>query len=228
MLAEQITAVVISQVRAEGSPLIIGGIPLVMDMKSTVFSYGAPEFYLTNAAISELIRFLGVPGYGTAGCSDSKIMDEQASIECIASSYFQLLTRTNLIHDVGFLDSAMVGSFDMIVMSDEVIGMVKRFAEGMRIDDEHLAIDVIHEVGPGGHYLNEMHTLTHFKKDYWQPELICRDDHENWCDKGSTRLSDRVNEKVRSILESHKPNLIEEKKRNQIMEIIDRRHKNAA
>jgi len=222
-LAEMLTAVVMSQLRVQGAPTIIGGMPLLMDMKTCIFSYGAPEFHLANAAISEIVRSLGIPSYGTAGISDSKILDEQAAIESISQTYSQVLSRTNLIHDVGFLESALIGSFDMLVMSDEIIGMVKRFCRGIRIDEEHLAIDVLHKVGPGGNFISEIHTLNHFRKEQWRPSLINRERYETWYKGGSTTLKDRVNERVKSILNTHKPRPIEDKKRVKILEIINRR-----
>lgn len=225
-LAELLTVVVISQLRVEGAPIIVGGFPLAMDMQSGVFSYSAPEVYLVNAAITEMIRSLRVPSYGTGGCSDAKILDEQAAIECAASSYLQVFSGTDLIHDVGFLESGMMSSFDMLVMTDEVIGAVKRFFRGIEIDEEHLALDVIHKVGPGGHYLGETHTFNHFRKEYYQSELMSRENVETWCEKGSSRLSDRVKEKVESILKSHEPHPIEEKKKTKILEIINQRHRN--
>lgn len=225
-LAELLTVVVISQLRVEGAAIIIGGFPLAMDMQSGVFSYSAPEVYLVNAAITEMIKSLRIPCYGTGGCSDSKILDEQAAIECAASSYLQVFSGTDLIHDVGFLESGMASSFDMLVMTNEVIGTVKRFVRGIELDEEHLALDVIHEVGPGGHYLGENHTLKHFKKEYYRSELMSRENVEAWSEKGSKRLYDRVKKKVASILNTHEPIPIEEKKKTRILEILNQRHKN--
>jgi trimethylamine--corrinoid protein Co-methyltransferase len=222
MVAELLTVVVISQVCRQGAPIIVGGMPLMMDMRTTIFSYGAPEFYLNNLAITEIIRSLGLPVYGTAGISDAKTLDEQAAIEATASSYIQLLSRANLIHDVGFLDSAMIGSMDMLVMTDEIIGMAKRFAQGIIVDDEHLALEVIHAVGPGGHFMSQRHTLNHFRET-WQPDLITRDDYEKWSEKGSKRFSERTRDKVMSILENHKPVEIPEDRKMAIQAVISRR-----
>ena len=222
MLAELLTAVVIGQLRKEGTPQIIGGMPLTMDMQSTIFSYGAPEFYITNVGINEIIRFLGLPSYSTAAVSDAKLVDEQAAIEATASSFIQLLSRANLIHDTGFIDSAMIGSFDMLVMCDEIVSMARKFVSGIKFDAENLALDVIHDVGPGGNYLATDHTLNHFKES-WQPNLLTRDSYEVWSDKGGSEMSQRVNEKVRSILSNHKPIKIDKKSREGIETIIDRR-----
>ena len=222
-LAELMTVLVISQTRCAGAPIIIGGMPLAMDMHSGTFSFSAPEVYLTNAAVTEMIRFLGVPSYGTGGCSDAKTLDEQAAVECSVSSYLQVFSGTDLIHDVGFIESGMTTSFDVLVLTDEVIQTVKRFFNGMEIDEAHLALDVIHKVGPGGHFLSESHTLENFRKEYWLPGLMDRDNYETWCEKGSMNFSERIKEKVKSILNNHRPLLIDGKKKTKILEIINRR-----
>jgi trimethylamine--corrinoid protein Co-methyltransferase len=222
-LAELMTVLVISQIRCAGAPIIIGGMPLAMDMHSGTFSFSAPEVYLTNAAVTEMIRFLGVPSYGTGGCSDAKTLDEQAAVECSVSSYLQVFSGTDLIHDVGFIESGMTTSFDVLVLTDEVIQTVKRFFNGMEIDEAHLALDVIHKVGPGGHFLSESHTLENFRKEYWLPGLMDRDNYETWREKGSMNFSERIKEKVKSILNNHRPLLIDGKKKTKIMEIINRR-----
>ncbi len=115
------------------------------------------------------------------------------------------LSGANLIHDVGYLESGITGSASMLAMSNEVIGMAKHIARGIVVDDEHLAVDVIDKVGPGGHFLGEDHTLAHFKKEFWFPQLMDRHNYEQWVAEGSKRLSQRVDERVLEILGSHQP-----------------------
>jgi trimethylamine--corrinoid protein Co-methyltransferase len=222
-LAEILTSVVMSQLRVEGAPIMIGVMPLTMDMKTGIFSYAAPEFYLSNSAKSELIRSLGIPVYGTAGCSDAKVIDEQAAIECTMSCLLEALSGTNLIHDVGYLESGMSGSFDMLVMGDEIISLVRRFCKGIKFGKEHLALDVIHSVGHGGNYVMETHTFEHFREEQWQPDLLSREGYPNWLNKGGTTLKERVNLKVRNLLKSHKPVPLNEQKKKEIKKIIESR-----
>lgn len=218
-LAECLSGIVLSQLRREGSPLISGGTPSIMDMRTAVSPYGGPEFYLLNAAVSELCKFIEVPMFGTAGCSDAKRLDEQAAIESALSVITQVLSGANLIHDTGYLDFGLTGSLDMIVMNDEIISMVKRFMAGINTDDEHLALEVTDSVGPGGNYLVEKHTLKHFK-EYWEPDLMDRQSYDRWVANGCKDLSERINEKVRSILDRHNPKPLEEEKKEQVLSLI--------
>jgi len=113
------------------------------------------------------------------------------------------LSGANLIHDVGFLESALIGSHEMVVMSDEIVGMVKRFLSGVKVTEETLAVDVINEVGPGGNFLAHEHTANQMRKELWFPKLIDRSRYSTWQDAGSKTMGDRVRERVAEILATH-------------------------
>jgi trimethylamine--corrinoid protein Co-methyltransferase len=204
-LAEYLVGVVLAQLRCRGARVIMGGVNSPMDMATSILSYGAPELALISAAMTDVAKWLGVPMFSTAGCSDSKVLDQQAAIEATMSVTLAALSGANLIHDVGYLESGLLGSFDMLVMSDEVIGMAKRILRGVTVTPETLATDVIEEVGPGGHYLTQEHTRQHFKAETWFPTLIDRQMRRAWEAGGGQTMADRVRAKVLGILESHEP-----------------------
>ncbi|MCJ7752862.1 MAG: trimethylamine methyltransferase family protein [Armatimonadetes bacterium] len=204
-LAENLTGVVLSQLKRKGAAVIIGGLVSIMDMSSTIMSYGAPEMSLLSAAMTEVTKWLRLPMFSTAGCSDSKVLDEQAAVEASISIAIAALSGANLVHDVGYLEAGLVGSFDMLVMSDEIISMVKRIVGGVVVDDEHLAIDVIDRVGPGGNFLSDDHTLKHFRTEFWFPKLIDRSRRETWEKHGAKSLGQRVREKVLELIERFDP-----------------------
>ena len=155
------------------------------------------------AAQSEVAQSFGLPTWGLAGATDAKVIDAQAGIESAFSILAQGLAGLNLIHDVGYMDRGMICSAEMLVMGDEVIGMTKRFIQGIRVTAETLARDVIDKVGPGGHFLEEDHTYEHFRKELWMPKLLSREPYDIWVEKGSKDMGQRVAEKVREILETH-------------------------
>lgn len=204
-LAEFFTGLVISQLKRKGAAVIMGGVMSILDMSTTILSYGAPELSLLSAAMTQVAQFLNVPMFSTAGCSDSKILDQQAAIEAAISIAIAGLSGANLIHDVGYLESGLSGSYDMLVMSNEIIGMVKRILRGVPVDAEHLAVDVIDRIGPGGHYLTDDHTLAHFRTEFWMPELLDRTNWETWEVGGSKTLRQRVHEKVLYLIENYQP-----------------------
>ena len=98
--------------------MIFGGIPGPLEMRTTIFPYGSPELQLMVSALTDIAHYYRLPMFGTAGGSDSKIFDEQASMECYMTCLFADLSGANLIHDVGFLDHCSVTSYDMMVLAD--------------------------------------------------------------------------------------------------------------
>jgi trimethylamine--corrinoid protein Co-methyltransferase len=122
------------------------------------------------------------------------------------------LSGANLIHDVGYLEDGLCGSFEQVVITDEIIGMVKRYIQGITVDSNTLALDVIEKVGPGGNFLSEDHTYKNFKSEMFMPELIDRNVYANWKSAGAKTLETRVNEKVRQILSAYEPQPIDDRK----------------
>jgi len=204
-LAESLVGVVLAQLVRPGAAVIMGGVNSAMDMATSILSYGAPELSLVSAAATDVAKWLGLPMFSTAGCSDSKTLDQQAAVEATMSIVFAALSGANLIHDVGYLESGLLGSFDMLVMADEVIGMAKHVLGGVAVTPETLAIDVVERVGPGGHYLTQEHTRQHFRTQFWFPELMDRQQRRSWQASGSKTMADRVREKVIHILDHHEP-----------------------
>jgi len=202
-VAEFLGGMVIAQLVRRGAPLIMGGVISSMDMHSTILTYGSPELHLMSAALTDIAHKLQIPMFSTAGCSDSKCLDEQAAVEAALSIMAAGLSGANLIHDVGFLESALIGSHEMVVFSDEVIGMVKRFLAGVRVNEATLALDVIREVGPGGNFLDHEHTARNMRSELWFPRLMDRAKWDEWRASGAKTMGDRVRERTQEILETH-------------------------
>jgi trimethylamine--corrinoid protein Co-methyltransferase len=227
-LTESLFGIVLSQIRKPGAPLIIGGLMSNMDMQTTVYCYGSPEMALLSAAYTEITKWLGVPEYETAGCSDAKMFDEQAAMEATINIATAALVGGNMIHDVGYLEQGLTSSAEMMVASDEIIDMVKRILRGVPVTDETKALDVMDQVGPGGHYQDHEHTYNRVKTEIWRPKLIDRQNWENWMAAGSKTYRQRVHERVVAILDAETEPLMDEKmlgELRQICELADQRHK---
>jgi len=163
-----------------------------------------------------------MPVYSTAGCSDAKVMDQQAAVEAAFACIMATLSGANLVHDVGYLESGLTGSYDMLVMANEIIAMTKRIMKGININEETLALDVIDKVGPGGNFLLEKHTLNHFKNEHWASELMDRSTYGKWMHAGGTTLGQRVNEKVKRILSEYRPEPLSPEQLKEIGAVIAR------
>ena len=202
--AEILAGYVLANLVRPGTPFVYGGSGEPLDMSSMLMSYGAPESMLVVSALTDLSKHYGLPSFGYAGCSDSNVYDQQASLESALWILVAGLNGANLVHDVGYINNGLTTSFEQIVVSAEVVGAMRRLAGGIEVDDETMAVDLIAEVGPGGEYLTTEHTLRHFR-DNWFPRLIGRDPYEKWAEKGREDLGRRANEYVRGILKKHEP-----------------------
>jgi trimethylamine--corrinoid protein Co-methyltransferase len=198
--AECLAGLVMHQLRAPGAPFIYGGCVSPLDMKTTVFAYGSPEWRLADAALSQLSLRYDLPIFGTGGATDAKTPDAQAGAEWAYSLLTCALAGTNLIHDVGYLESGLTGSLESLVVCDEIIGMVKRVISGFKLDEETLALNMIKRVGPAGHFIGEEHTLERYRKDVWYPSLFARNRYESWQAEGGKALIQYAGERVEELL----------------------------
>jgi len=227
-LTESLFGIVLSQLRKPGAQVIIGGLMSNMDMKTAVYCYGSPEMALLSAAYTQITKWLGVPEYETAGCSDAKMFDEQAAMEATINISTAALIGGNMIHDVGYIEQGLTSSMEMMVASDEIIDMVKRIMRGIPVNDDTKALDVMEDIGPGGHYLEHDHTYNRFRTEIWRPKMIDRQVYENWELSGSKTYRQRVHERTIEILETETEPILDEamyKELRRICELADERHK---
>jgi trimethylamine--corrinoid protein Co-methyltransferase len=147
-----------------------------------------------------MARYYNLPNYGYAGPTDSCVVDEQAASDATSSILVALLSGQHLVHDIGYIEAGMTESPEMIVLCADIIGRLRHFTGGMPLDKEAFALDLIHEIGPGGSYLSSEHTLQHFR-DFWQPALHSRLRMNDWVKRGSKGLGDRLREKTIALMD---------------------------
>lgn len=221
-LAESLFGLVVHQLTAEGAPFLMGIGTAVLDMSTSQCSYNAPEYLMAYLAAVEMSHHLNLPNWGYAGTSDAQIPDGQATFEAGLMSYVSLVSGSNLNHDVGYLDFGLTGSLEMVVIMDEVISQIRRMHQGILINEETLAIQVIREGGQRGEFLSHPHTLTHLRATQWRPRLMNRMGHEQWYLSGGKDLLSRAQEQLKKILEMHHVPQIHADKSLQIQACLDR------
>jgi trimethylamine--corrinoid protein Co-methyltransferase len=209
-IAESMFCVILAQLRKPGCPVGLGCNFGIMDMANALMSTGSPEMSLTLTAQAEVAQSLGLPTWGLAGATDAKSLDAQAGAESAYHILAQGMAGLNLIHDVGYMDMAMACAVEQLVVGNDIIGMTKRFLKGFEVSDEHLALDVISQVGPGGHYLQQSHTLNHFRNELWRPKVFTHQPFESWKKDGSKDVEARTREEIKRILSTHKPQSLPE------------------
>jgi trimethylamine--corrinoid protein Co-methyltransferase len=172
-------------------------------MTAGLLSIAAPEMSLALSAQAEVAQSFGLPSWGLAGSTDAKVLDAQAGAESAFSILAQGLGGLNLIHDVGYMDNGMVCSTAQLILGNENIGMAKRFIRGIEVNHETLARELIENVGPGGHFLDQNHTYDHFKDELWMPGLMTRSASEDWQGQGAKDLATRIQEQLEDIVKNH-------------------------
>jgi trimethylamine--corrinoid protein Co-methyltransferase len=218
--AEILAGLVIHQLTNAGAPFIFGAGMSPMDMQSMQPTYSAPEAMMTQAGLCQIGRCLyELPTWGFGGCSASKLADEQAVNE--AATYLMMAgwAGTNLVHDVGYLEFGLTYSFDLLVMCNEFIGQVRRMMEGITVDKENLAVECVKRVGPGGHFLGDVHTLNHFREN-WQPDLTDRRTYQDWQSRGAKSMGQLAKEKIKELKKSHQPQPLSPEVEAQIDKIL--------
>ena len=220
-VCESISGIVLSQLINPGAPVIMGGVLSNFDMATAIMPYGSPELVLMSATLTEVAKYLKIPMFSTAGCSDAKILDEQAAIEATDSVLFAALSGANIIHDLGYLESGLTGCLEMLVMSNEIISKTKYILNGLEVNEDSFLRSTIEDVGPMGNFLTDESTINLFKREFYFSKLFNRDNYENWVNKGSKPFKTVLNEKVIEILENHKPPKLDKSIIKEIDKILD-------
>ena len=198
--AGALVGLVLSQLKREGAPLIMPGWGgNMLDMRTTTQPYADPD---KRSLASDFVHFLGLPMFALAGCSDSKVVDQQAGIEAALTLMTDALGGGNIVHDLGYLESGLTGSLPQLAICNEILSWLEHYVCRVEINDESLALDLIDEIGPDGHFLETDHTLKHFR-ERWYPSLFDRGNYESWLSRGGQTLAERAAEQVETILTEH-------------------------
>ena len=175
-----------------------------MDMQTSIFSYGAPEMSLMVGAMAQMAQHYRLPFFGTAGCTDAKFCDAQAAAEVTFQCLSAAAIGSGLVHDCSsWMDHGSLVSPAFMVLANEILANVNQFMKGLPVTAETLALDVIDRVGPGGHYLQEDHTLRHFRNVRYS-KLFERMVYDQWKEAGAKRFEERLRDLTKEAM-THQP-----------------------
>ncbi len=221
--AECLLGLIITQLVNPGAPFLYGMNTAALDMKTTIVSYGSPDWSLGMGAWAELARYYNLPVWGYGGATDSKIVDSQAGIEATFSILNAYLSRITLVHDVAYIEYGSTSSMEMLVIADEIINMTRYLLGGLQVDRETLALEAIARVEPGAGFLADDHTMDHFRTAQWAPKIIDRNQYDIWREAGSKDMFTRANERAREILAEHEVPPLPEEAENVIADVLAER-----
>ena len=200
--AEQLAGITICQLTSPGAPLLYGGIPGLANLSTMGYQGGAVECGMMNAAIHQMAAHIHVPNYNSSGLSDAKVPDAQAGWEKALTVLLASMGGANYIHhSAGMLESMLTVALEQYVIDDEIIGNSCRVLQGIDVDADHLALDVIDAVGPGGNFMTAAHTMKHMRTEYYQSNgVVDRKSRSKWESAGSLDAGDRARQMAKKLV----------------------------
>ena len=202
--AELLAGIAILETLVPGAPTFYGACPTVMDLRTAGVACGGPEDALFQVALGQLGHGYGLPTSIGTFAPGAKSSDWQAGLENGLSGMASLLGGADMMSGAGLLDAAAVFSLEQLVLDAETFGLIAHLAEPVSVTPDDLAEDIIDAVGPHGDYLSEDHTVAHMRR-LWMPKLFERRTWEQWTAAGRPDPRDRARERVRELLEDHRP-----------------------
>jgi trimethylamine--corrinoid protein Co-methyltransferase len=223
--AEILGGITIVQLAYPGTPMYTNYYPAAFDMKYGQWAAGAPEEALLNAASVEIAKYSGFTATVMGLVTSAKVSGPQACCEKMMSTILPVLAGADVVAGAGGLGCSMTASLETLVIDDELCRAMLTSLQGVEINDETLALDVVHKVGPGGHYLAQKHTMDNFMKEQFIPELIDRSSYDEWRKNGEKSLVDKAREKVKNILKEHSVPPLDKDIQKELDKIIKRAEK---
>jgi trimethylamine--corrinoid protein Co-methyltransferase len=223
--AETLGGISLIQLAVPGIEVSVTNELATIDMKYGQWAAGAPEEALMNAAAVEIARYYGLTASVMGLVTSAKVPGPQACYEKLMSSILPILAGADSISGGGGLGCSMAASLEQLVIDDELCKAMLTSIRGIEVNDETLALDVIHKVGPGGHYLAQKHTMNHFMKEQFIPELIDRSGYDEWKKNGKKTFVDRAKENAKKILKEHSVPPLDKDIQKELNNIIKRAEK---
>ncbi len=220
---EVLAAVTLAQLVRPGAPVLYGAFTSNVDMKSGSPSFGTPEAFKGALASGQLARHVGLP-WRSSGSSASNVVDAQAGYETMLNTYGAFLGGANwIMHSAGWQEGGLSASYEKFVIDIEMCTMIAENCQPVLVDDAELALDVITDVGPGGHFFGTQHTLDRFETAFFRPAAFSRANFEQWTEEGSQRTDERATAIWTDILANFEPPPLDESVREAMDAFVERR-----
>ena len=177
--AEVLSALVLMQMHAPGCPVYYAAAQTAADLRTGAYTGGGPADFLFGAATNVLADFYRVPLSMGAFATGAKEPDWQAAVDNSLSTFMAVSTLSDMLLGAGLLHGSRIFSYEQILLDCEIWDILHATFQGIMVDEENLALDAIRQVGPGGNFLGNKHTLKHMR-ELWQPSLMDRRPYSTW------------------------------------------------
>ncbi len=205
--ADWLAHIVIHQLRRPGAPVCTAGCTFqLMDMKTTLWSYCAPEALSAYTAVTQMAHRYGMPAWGIEMTCDTAYLDAQAGAEMMAQCQTAMLAGVDMVHNAGIFGAGKLCAAESVLLADEIIAYCRALTTPPSVTSEELAagVEMIGDVGPLGEYVSHPHTLQHFR-DFWYPSVFQRAMTDGQRQPAGGFLLDELNTRARHLIETHVP-----------------------
>ncbi|RUS60491.1 trimethylamine methyltransferase [Pseudorhodobacter sp. E13] len=193
-LAETMAGCALTQLERKGAPVVFGNFLSSMSLRSGSPTFGTPEPAIGSMVIGQLARRLNLPLRCAGNFTTSKLPDAQAMTEGTMSMLSAIHCGANFIlHSAGFLDGLLSMSYEKFMLDADLCGALHSYLDGIKVDDNQLALDAFKEVGPGNHFFGCAHTMGNYETAFWDSDLADNEPFEKWEAAGSTDAATRAN-----------------------------------
>ena len=206
---EVLSVIVLTQLTNPGTPVLYGSTNTIMDPITGNIAYGATEMALLTIASAQLARFYEIPSKGSGALTDSKSFDMQNGIERFMGLSAAVNAGHNYITCAGTYESSLSEALELLIIDNELIGMLKRGKQGIEVNETTIAqAEIINSFNLKKNYLGTKHSVKNTRKEIFVPKLMNREKRGRWLKSGSNSIFEIAHEKVKSILNSNvSPNL---------------------
>ena len=205
---EFLSALVLFQCVNPGAPLIYGTGSSQLDMQTGRYG-GSADGFGVGAALINLARYYDLPANLFGLSTKSKKIDAQYGYEAVAGTMLAYLAGADEIYSMGLLGAAQILSLEKMVLDNHLIHQLEAMLAPINVDDEHLQVDLIKQVGVGGEFLTLRETLKYTREEYvalWPPhgkellEIIHAEALDILQTHSPPPLPDSATEKIEAIL----------------------------
>ncbi len=224
--AEALAGIALAQLARPGAPVLYGGFATNIDMKSGSPAFGTPEGAWAMIVGAQMARRYHLPFRGSGSLNTAKAPDAQSAYETMWTTWPAVLAHTNFImHSVGWLEGGLTVSYEKIIIDMESLGMFQHFFQEVDISDESLALDMIREVGPGGHHFGTSHTQARYSTEFYPQFLGDRQNYETWERAGALDAAQRANRVWKQVLADYEAPPLDEGIRDGLRAFVERRRR---
>jgi trimethylamine---corrinoid protein Co-methyltransferase len=223
-LAETMAGCALTQLERPGAPVIFGNFLSSMSLRSGSPTFGTPEPAIGSMVIGQLARRLNLPLRCSGNFTTSKLPDAHAMNEGTMSMLAAVHCGANFIlHSAGFLDGLLSMSYEKFMMDADFCGALHTYLDGVKVDDNQLALDAFREVGPGSHFFGCAHTMANYETAFWDSEIADNEPFEKWEAAGSEDAAVRANRKWKKVLAEYQAPPLDEAIDEALRDFMDRK-----